>query len=714
MYQGLLLHYSRRYGIRKVSADSLAFFQTADACKGLSRRLNYAYGEGSAILEEARFYGRLRNLAVSQERYQQALVIFEAGKSKKGLAAAYIYKSFLIRHVTDSFPAKLHYLQTARQLAGEAGDARTEAQSLRLLADIHQQQGKYAEAIQELLTALELQKKVTDPNIMFTTDLLAHVLAISGNHKSSLQYAIASLDYCRKSHDTTSILTFYQRLANMYFDLRNYEKAHHYFSKALASASQDKGMAIICVVNMAECLILQQKYQQAFDVLSDGLKTYPVDGVVAESEVARLYVDLYYFTGQYKIAEEYLIKKLEHFPKIDFDLSWRAQMFMRAGQVYYQLKQYEKAAWYSDSAHAMARHLNSWPSLMESSHTLYKLDSLKGNYLSAMRHYQEYKMIADSIQRDVADKQAIELAVQYETDQKNSELAFLNDKARLQQETIEQGRLVRNSMIVGSVLLLLLLLVTFNRYRIKQRANRSLQEKQEEINRQNQALATMVEEEKKITNEKDKLLRDKEWLMKEINHRVKNNLQVVMSLLNTQSVYLKDETALNAIQASQHRVHAISLIHRKLYQTDHLLTVIDMSVYIKEITEYLADSLDVESRIQFSLAIDPIELDVAQAVPTGLIINEAITNAVKYAFPGKATGQIRISLCKTPAGCVELIIGDNGIGMPAHFNWQQTESLGMSLMQGLSKQLDGHLEVLNSNGLSIKVSFVPGPSPFSR
>ncbi len=93
--------------------------------------------------------------------------------------------------------------------------------------------------------------------------------------------------------------------------------------------------------------------------------------------------------------------------------------------------------------------------------------------------------------------------------------------------------------------------------------------------------------------------------MKEINHRVKNNLQVVMSLLNTQSIYLKDEVALNAIHESRHRVHAISLIHRKLYQSDQQLTTIDMSVYIKEVTEYLADSLDTQNNIKFGFFYRP-------------------------------------------------------------------------------------------------------------
>jgi two-component sensor histidine kinase len=264
-------------------------------------------------------------------------------------------------------------------------------------------------------------------------------------------------------------------------------------------------------------------------------------------------------------------------------------------------------------------------------------------------------------------------------------------------------------MVVASALLVVLLLVIFSRYRVKQKANRALEEKQEEINQQNQVLERMVEEEKKITGEKDKLLQEKDWLMREINHRVKNNLQVVMSLLHTQTAYLKDEAALSAIQESEHRIHAISLIHRKLYQSDRQLTVIDMGLYIKEVTEYLSDGLDDRHRIVFGLFVDPIELDVVQAVPTGLIINEAVTNSVKYAFPDGRKGQINIYMFRSDSGEIELHIVDNGVGLPEGFDWEHTESLGMSLMRGLTRQLDGRFEVLGSDGLTIRVVFRAAP-----
>ncbi len=320
-----------------------------------------------------------------------------------------------------------------------------------------------------------------------------------------------------------------------------------------------------------------------------------------------------FFMGRYNEAEKCLEKQLQdNFGESRYIENNQVFLFTRAGQLYFELGKYDKAISYTNSAYSMAIHINSWPLLMENHLTLYKLDSVKGNYISAMRHYQQYKKYADSIQSDVTGRQAVELAVQYETDQKNSQLELLTDKALLQQQAIKQSTFVRNTVIAGSGLLLLLLFVTLNRYRLKQKANSLLQEKQDEINRQNRVLEKLVMEEKKITGEKDKLLTEKEWLMKEINHRVKNNLQVVMSLLSSQSAYLKDKAALNAIQQSRHRVRAISLIHQKLYQTELKLTVIDMAPYIKEVTEYLAESMNTGSYITFSLAIDPVELDVTQ------------------------------------------------------------------------------------------------------
>nr|WP_240348463.1 histidine kinase dimerization/phosphoacceptor domain -containing protein [Longitalea arenae] len=569
---------------------------------------------------------------------------------------------------------------------------------------------EYEVALQQLLTVYALQKKSGDNKIHITTDLLAAIYLTTSKHKKALEFAIASIDYSRKTGDSLFIVNYYLRLGAIYFEMHNPEKAYYYFNKALSvmvHSKKNRAMAVSLLGGIVNCLIEQNKTKEAYDFFSRELKKYPAVDAYSTQQVNMSYLNLQYNLKQYKEAEKTLIKAIKPDTSYSFMLYDRMYVFTIGAGVYLQLKQYDKAGWYADSAYTMAKEVNSKSNLKDITFTLYKLELAKGNYPAALGYYENYKNYSDSIQQEIFDKRTIELGVKYETDQKNSQLQFLSIEATLHKNALKQGKVLRNFMIAASLLLLLLLLLIFNRYRVKQRANKLLQEKQDEINLQNQQLEKMVHEEKKITAEKDKLLQEKEWLMKEINHRVKNNLQVVMSLLNTQSAYLKDEAALNAIQESQHRVHAISLIHRKLYQSDRQLTTIDMAAYIKEVTDYLADSLDPQNRIRFGLFIEPIQLDVAQAVPTGLIINEAVTNAVKYAFSGGRTAQININMFKKANGMLELAIQDNGTGLPPGFNWRQTDSLGMNLMQGLCKQLDGEFDVLQQDGLTIKISFEP-------
>jgi two-component sensor histidine kinase len=137
------------------------------------------------------------------------------------------------------------------------------------------------------------------------------------------------------------------------------------------------------------------------------------------------------------------------------------------------------------------------------------------------------------------------------------------------------------------------------------------------------------------------------------------------------------------------------------------MAVIDMPSYVKEVTEYLAENLDARHRIDFEVVVAPHALDVSQAVPLGLIINEAITNAIKYAFPNGNKGYIRVSMETTGDGRMLVTIHDNGIGLPDGFDALHSPSLGMSLMKGLSKQLDGEFSLVNHVGLTVQVRFTP-------
>jgi two-component sensor histidine kinase len=200
------------------------------------------------------------------------------------------------------------------------------------------------------------------------------------------------------------------------------------------------------------------------------------------------------------------------------------------------------------------------------------------------------------------------------------------------------------------------------------------------------------------------LLCQQERLLKEIHHRVKNNLQVVMSLLNSQADSLKDKAALSAIQESQHRVQAMALIHQKLYQSQGVARI-NMQEYIEEVVAYLHESYCLDQLVRFQLEVEPIELDVTQAVPLGLIINEVITNAFKYAFPDGRPGTVCLLLQRLEEATYQLTIADDGIGLPANYDPSQSHSLGMTLLHGFSGQLSGELTITSSPGLTINLVF---------
>jgi len=202
---------------------------------------------------------------------------------------------------------------------------------------------------------------------------------------------------------------------------------------------------------------------------------------------------------------------------------------------------------------------------------------------------------------------------------------------------------------------------------------------------------------------------EKELLLKEVHHRVKNNLQIVKSLLNVQSRYFTDAKLLRYFNESQDRIQSIALIHELLY-SDKDLTKVNFSHYIKSLTSYLAQSLCMD-KDHISLNIDAVDvfLTIDNAIPCGLIINELVSNAIKHAFPEKKNGKINIKLLyhNSTINKYELSVSDDGIGLPENFHLENNKSLGMRIINNLAKQLDGKVEINNTHGTEFKIIFPP-------
>ncbi len=212
-----------------------------------------------------------------------------------------------------------------------------------------------------------------------------------------------------------------------------------------------------------------------------------------------------------------------------------------------------------------------------------------------------------------------------------------------------------------------------------------------------------ITQRKTAENEVKRSLNEKELLLREIHHRVKNNMQIISSLLNLQRSYIHDEEAANILQESQGRVKSMALIHEKLYQTSDLARI-NVEEYIQSLTMNLFHSYTVNPGIKLSMDVSDLYFNIDTAVPLGLIINELVSNSLKYAFKDRDEGEIRISLLETAEpGKYLLLIRDDGTGFPHELDFAESHSLGLQLVNTLVNQLDGEIEMITNGGTTFNI-----------
>ncbi len=199
-------------------------------------------------------------------------------------------------------------------------------------------------------------------------------------------------------------------------------------------------------------------------------------------------------------------------------------------------------------------------------------------------------------------------------------------------------------------------------------------------------------------------LKEKEVMLKEIYHRVKNNLQVVSSLLNLQARSIQDPISKKIFIESSGRVKAMALVHEMLYRSGDLL-LIDMVTYVNDLLRNLKEIYHIESNfVKFVIDVEGVRLNLDNAIPCGLIINELISNSFKYAFPDKQLGEVSLSIKKNQ-NVISLVYKDNGIGVPENINFGNTKTLGLQLINSLTKQLDGNIVLDRKNGTTFILNF---------
>lgn len=199
-------------------------------------------------------------------------------------------------------------------------------------------------------------------------------------------------------------------------------------------------------------------------------------------------------------------------------------------------------------------------------------------------------------------------------------------------------------------------------------------------------------------------LAEKEVLLREVHHRVKNNLQVIMSLLDLESSNIQDPAALEHFRECQNRIQSMALVHQNLYQSRNFSTI-HADKYIRMLVDHLIESCRPFEGISVQYELDEVGMDLDTAVPCGFVINELVTNACRHAFSGKSEGTIRVSLKRTPSRTLTLAISDNGTGFPESIDFRQTPTLGLQIVTALSRQLEADVSMERENGTRFVIRF---------
>lgn len=505
-----------------------------------------------------------------------------------------------------------------------------------------------------------------------------------GNYELALRNHFTALEFRQQSGNKRFIAISYNNIGLVYRSRKEYGNAAAYYQKSLEikKSIRDEQGILNSLINIGSAFQNQGKYDSALFYANESLKqAVKIDArddmLASQVNLGAAMVNL----GRYDEALV-LLKDVEKKSLATNVKNNLFSVYESLGDVYFNKEQFTEA----DVYYRKGLDISSKASRMEQKsiflRKLAKNSFSRGDFREAYEFSEQSKQISDTLFTEENSRQINEMAAIYETGEKGKRIEKLNSENVVSAALAQRRKKERNYFILASVLLLGMAGLAYGAFT-------SNRKKKEQLAVKNNII--------------EKSLKEKEFLMKEIHHRVKNNLQVVSSLLKLQSHYIKDEQAQEAVNDSRNRVQSMALIHQNLYQEDNL-TGIDVEDYIGKLCENLFQSYNIHpQRIKLIRDIPPLNLDVDIVVPLGLILNELITNSLKYAFPGDRNGSIRIEL-KEEGTLLRLKVYDNGIGLPEGFHEKFQQTFGYKMITAFIQKLKGDINIYSEEGTKVEVT----------
>lgn len=501
----------------------------------------------------------------------------------------------------------------------------------------------------------------------------------AGEDGKALENYIQAEAYCTKPSCNDYLAKIFNNMAVVYRKLERIEDAIRIYEKSLQlkrKVNDSLGMANT-LNNIGISYGYLKEYDQSVHYLNQAKKIY--EELEEKSEALSVELSLAFTfseTGRIEQAITLLQETLSS-EELKIKMFDRVQQELLLAKLYCEMENFKEAR---DLLAIVYPKLEN-KSFLEALQSYFYLSAAAnygvGEVDAAYHNLLDHKYLTDTIVEVNRLELEEEMQTKYLTKEKEAQI-------EIQKLQLAKNRRERLLFILALSGLGLILLLVYFFYRQRQKANQMLSSKNAQI---------------------QKALKEKEILLKEIHHRVKNNLQIISSLLSLQSRQIEDPRALEAIREGRNRVNSMALIHKNLYQEENLVGV-DAADYIDKLTDSLMANYQIsEQNIAIKKDIDPLQLDVDVVIPLGLILNELITNSLKYAFGENEKGQISMSLKKEKEG-IRLRVEDNGKGLPEGFDFERLSSLGFRLIKAFSQKLEGVLNISSSGGTQVDL-FIP-------
>jgi len=668
------LIYNQLSDIYKSSSEFKLTKLYADSALFLSKKNNDKLEIGNAFINIGDYYYYTSGYDSSISSYKKAALIFEKIKHNENIASAYSN-----------------------------------------IGSINFSLGKYDEAIESFHAAVKYQKKTNNPKeIAIIYNNIATVYYNIDAYQNAITFYQLSLKYKKESNDFVSVAKGFNNLASVYGEIGDYEKSVNLFYESIkySDKSKNKLLKSTTLNNIAGIYKDWQQHGKALELYYQALeiKNELNDlngkanilnniGIVLKQQKEFLAAETKFVEAKiifekignkkrYAIVNSNIGTIKEHHKEyeeaiklylesveINIEINSPQNLaydYLNLSKVYCLINNIDKSEYYSVKCLDVIKESGLKSIKIDVNKLLSDIYEKKGDYKKALIYYRKYTLMKDSVFTAKNKKMLNELNTKYETDKKNKEIKLLNATTDIQIVEIKAKRQERNLWIGISIMIFILTLISIYFFMNK----------------------------KKLSEKLSKTVDEKNVLLREIHHRVKNNLQIISSLLNMQSRYLTDDKSKEIVNESQNRIKSMSLIHQKLYQEDNL-TGIETRTYFSELIDSLISSYGIDKgKIQLDIEIENVLLDVDTSIPLGLILNEILSNAFKHGID-KEKGAFTFKFSQKSNDELFLFVKDNGDGIPADFDIKKSKSYGMKLIQSLSKKLKATIEFKNNDGLEI-------------